>query len=88
MLAAKGRLTLSAPVERWYMSLVGLDGVQEVELSGEILIHSSFLPGRPHGDPADRIIISTARTLGLTILTRDEKILNYAKEGHVRALAC
>jgi PIN domain nuclease of toxin-antitoxin system len=35
-----------------------------------------------------RILIATARALDLTIVTRDEKILDYAEKGHVRVLAC
>jgi PIN domain nuclease of toxin-antitoxin system len=54
----------------------------------EILIDSSLLPGNIHGDPADRIIVATARTLDLTVVTRDRHILDYAAQGYVRALLC
>ncbi len=57
-------------------------------LSAEILIASTRLPGTPPRDPADRIIIATAREMGYLIVTRDRKILDYANEGHVLALAC
>ena len=52
------------------------------------LVNSSNLPGDLHRDPADRIIIATARELGMTILTRDRMILDYAARGHVSAMAC
>jgi PIN domain nuclease of toxin-antitoxin system len=38
-----------------------------------------------HRDPADRMIVSTARLHGLTLLTRDDDLLAYAKQGHVKA---
>ena len=53
-----------------------------------IFVDSSFLPGPIHRDPADRIIVATARALDLTVVTSDRLILDYAARGHVRALAC
>ncbi|MFM7623015.1 MAG: hypothetical protein ACKO57_08605 [Alphaproteobacteria bacterium] len=50
---------------------------------------SSFnfsVPSRFHGDPADRIIVATARILGASLVTSDEKILTYASQGWVNAL--
>jgi PIN domain nuclease of toxin-antitoxin system len=41
-----------------------------------------------HGDPADRLLVATARTLPATLITRDAKILSYSEAGHLRALAC
>jgi PIN domain nuclease of toxin-antitoxin system len=41
-----------------------------------------------HADPADRLLVATARALPATLITRDAKILSYSKAGHVRALAC
>jgi PIN domain nuclease of toxin-antitoxin system len=46
------------------------------------------LPGRLHDDPIDRILVATARREGLTLITRDRAILDYAAQGHVRALPC
>jgi PIN domain nuclease of toxin-antitoxin system len=54
----------------------------------ELLLLSSFLPGSPPTDPADRIIAATAREYGYTLMTRDSRLLAYAEEGHIRALAC
>lgn len=53
-----------------------------------ILLGSSFLPGKPPNDPADRIIAATARDLDATLLTRDRMLLDYAEQGHIRAIAC
>ncbi len=88
MLVARGRLALTAPPETWFSTLMTAPGLTLAEHSPAILIQSSFLPGTPPRDPADRIIIATARAEGLTILTRDRMILGYADEGHVRASSC
>jgi PIN domain nuclease of toxin-antitoxin system len=57
-------------------------------LTPEILIQSSFLPGDPPRDPADRIIIATARTVGYRLVTRDRLLLAYAEAGHIEGVAC
>ena len=88
MLAAKGRLSSPVSPYRWFNELIAIEGYELIELSSEILIDSSFLPGELHGDPADRIIIATARAHDLTVVTRDRHILTYAQAGHVRALEC
>jgi PIN domain nuclease of toxin-antitoxin system len=62
--------------------------VQLAPMSPNLLIDSSFLPGKPPRDPADRIIAATARDHGCTLLTRDRVLLDYAKQGHIRVLAC
>jgi PIN domain nuclease of toxin-antitoxin system len=68
--------------------VIATPGVRVEALSPEVLIESSFLPGDLHRDPADRILIATARRSDLTLVTRDQTILRYAREGHVRAIAC
>jgi len=88
ILVAKGRIASPMTPKRWFDLLLSQPGVELAEMSIDILIDSSFLPGAPQGDPADRIIIATARSHDLTIVTRDRAILDYATQGHVRALAC
>lgn len=46
------------------------------------------LPEGFHGDPADRMIIATAHSLGAVVATADTRILNYAKKHYLKALAC
>ena len=87
MLVAKGRLGSTISPHQWFASLIDM-GLALADMSPDILIDSSLLPGKVHGDPADRIIIATARALNLTIVTSDARILDYAARGHVRALAC
>jgi PIN domain nuclease of toxin-antitoxin system len=88
LLSAHGRI--SSPIQplAWFERLVRDSKLAIAALTPAILIDSSFLPGALHRDPADRILIATARALDLTLLTRDRLILRYAEAGHVRALAC
>lgn len=88
LLAKSGKAAMAAAPATVFQAFLSLPGVQQQSLTAEILIDSSLLPGGIHGDPADRIIIATARTLDLTIVTRDRHILDYAAKGHVRAMAC
>ena len=83
MLVAKDRVALSEPIQTWVKNSFDQPGVNLSAMSSEIAIESSFLPGDFHGDPADRIIVSTARIDNLILLTRDRKILRYAKQSYV-----
>jgi len=87
-LVSKNRLRLPVSPAHWYKRCVESGGLTLAELSVEILVDSCSLPGSPPRDPADRMIISTARYLDLTIITRDRLILAYSEEGHVWSLAC
>jgi len=86
MLEAKGRLTLSRGVRDWVRRALGVPGVRLAELSLEVALDSSSLPGTVHGDPADRILIATARHLGATLLTRDRSIISYGEQGLLAVL--
>ena len=88
MLASKGRLSTTLPVDQWLAALMDEAGLDWAGMPPDVLVASSHLPGGIQGDPADRIIIATAREYGLQILTRDRAILDYARRGHVLALAC
>lgn len=87
-LVAKGRMQMTLAPEIWFEALLSLPGVRLAPLTPSILLASTALPGTPPSDPADRIVAATARTLGLTIVTRDRKLLAYAADGHVNAIAC
>jgi PIN domain nuclease of toxin-antitoxin system len=63
-------------------------GVRLAELSPDLLIASSFLPGSPPRDPTDRIIAATARELGATLITRDRTLIAYGEQGHVSVVEC
>jgi len=88
LLVARNRLGLSVRPERWFQQLLTIPGVRLADLSPDILIASSFLPGDPPRDPADRIILATARELGATLITRDRLLLRYSEAGQVSAIEC
>jgi PIN domain nuclease of toxin-antitoxin system len=88
LLVARNRLGLSTRPELWFQRLLAVPGVRLADLSPDILIASSFLPGEPPRDPADRIIVATARDLGATLITRDRLLLKYGEDGQVSTIAC
>ena len=87
MLEAKGRLGLPGGCEAWTRAALAAPGIQLAQLTPQVAVDSSRLPGDLHGDPADRILVATARALGAHLVTRDRQILDYAAGGHVAALA-
>jgi PIN domain nuclease of toxin-antitoxin system len=88
MLSARHRLSSPLSPQAWFERLKARPEVEVVPLTSDILIESCFLPGDVQGDPADRILLATARALDLSVVTRDRQILAYSTEGHVRALRC
>lgn len=88
VLGRRGRLPSAVSPQSLFDRFISPDGVRLEALTPAILIESSFLPGDFHNDPADRIIVATARALALTIVTRDRAILDYAERGYVLALPC
>ncbi|HEX3936971.1 MAG TPA: type II toxin-antitoxin system VapC family toxin [Xanthobacteraceae bacterium] len=88
MLVSRGRLQLLIRPERWFANLFDFPGVQLADMSPDLLISSSYLPGQPPNDPADRILAATARELGATLITRDRALIDYGMQGHVAVVAC
>jgi PIN domain nuclease of toxin-antitoxin system len=88
MLTSRGRLQLLIRPERWFSNLFEVPGVRLAEMSPDVLIASSFLPGKPPKDPTDRIIAATARELGATLITRNRALLDYGAQGYVAVLEC
>ncbi len=86
LLVAKGRIRLAVDLTEWIAGSTGPRGVRLLDVTADIAVASTRLPGRIHGDPADRIIIATARDLGATLVTRDERILDYGRAGYLRVL--
>ena len=72
----------------WFSRVMAGPGIRLAALTPEIAIDASFLPGEVHGDPGDRLLIATARHLGMPIVTRDRRIIAYASAGWVRVIAC
>ena len=88
MLVARGRMSLPTSPERWFESLLQAPAIRLANHPPNILIAASFLPGAPPSDPADRILAATAREYGYTLVTRDRPLLDYAEQGHLKALTC
>ena len=88
LLVARERLKLLITPQNWFARLFELPGVVLAEMSPDLLIASSFLPGKPPRDPVDRIVAATARDLGATLITRDSALLNYGRQGHLSIVAC
>jgi PIN domain nuclease of toxin-antitoxin system len=87
-LVSRNRLNLLATPRGWFERLLAIPGMRLAELSHDILISASFLPDKPPNDPADRILIATARELAATLVTRDREIIAYGEQGNVRVVAC
>jgi PIN domain nuclease of toxin-antitoxin system len=77
MLAASGRLKLTIDVRDWIAKCEALPFFNFVPVDNTIFVRSVLLTGPLHADPADRIIIATALTRGLPIVTKDRKIQDY-----------
>ena len=76
-LIKSGAIELTGPLDDWVATSLDALGCNTVEISHEIAMTAYALPGRFHKDPADRILVATARLLELSILTADERILRY-----------
>ncbi|HEY0219735.1 MAG TPA: type II toxin-antitoxin system VapC family toxin [Afipia sp.] len=88
LLVARKRLQMTATPERWFADVLALPLMNLAPMPPALLISSSFLPGKPPRDPADRIVAATARDLGATLITRDRVLLDYGKQGHISVVAC
>ncbi len=88
MLVAKGRIALALDPGPWFQRFCELPSVTLAAMPVSVLVSSTTLPGTPPPDPADRIIVATARAFGYVLATRDAKILEYGTQGHVRVIGC
>lgn len=76
-LAEKGRLKLAQPVDEWIAIALQLPSVVALPLTLEIVIESTRLPAPMHADPADQLIVATARILQAPLLTADKRLIDY-----------
>ena len=83
MLAHKGRLLLGRETGAWIEAALALPGIRLEPITPAIAVDSVRLPGTLHPDPADRLIIATARHAGVPLLTADMAILAYGEQGYV-----
>ena len=86
MLKYKRRINIYEPIKDFLESITNINGLFVKDISPEIAAESILLMDDFHGDPADRIIVATAKCFGATLLTRDQKILTWASLGHIKSL--
>lgn len=72
------RLNFSLPVEDWISQALAYPGIKLLNLTPQIAVESSQLPGTFHRDPADQMIVATARIYDIPLLTADRQIRDYA----------
>ena len=72
-----GRIRLSLPLRDWLERVVGLPNVRRVGISPAVAAEVAALPATFHRDPADQIIVATARIYACPVVTLDSRILNY-----------
>lgn len=88
LLARRGRMPIQMRPESWWSRVLQTSGLSLAQLPSEVLIASSLLPGAPPNDPADRILLATAREFGYRLMTRDGPLLDYSRAGHIQVIAC
>lgn len=76
-LVAGGLLELRGSLDRWVRSAVDSIEARSIDVDHRVAIEAYKLPGRFHKDPADRLLVATARLHDLTLVTADERILAY-----------
>ncbi|MEG3087985.1 type II toxin-antitoxin system VapC family toxin [Sphingomonas sp. PB4P5] len=86
--AAKVANPFAPNANAWFAQMMSAPGIRPAALTPDIAIDSAVLPGAFHRDPADRLLVATARAMNIPLVTRDSKILAYAAAGHVAAIAC
>ncbi|MEA1867847.1 MAG: type II toxin-antitoxin system VapC family toxin [Thermodesulfobacteriota bacterium] len=83
LLVDKKRLELTLDITDWIAKSEKLQFFQFIPVDNSVAVKSVNLPQPLHSDPADRIIIATAITIAASVVTKDEKILNYP---HVKSI--
>lgn len=83
MLVAKGRLALGMETDEWLNSVLTVPNVTLLPLTAQVALDSTRLPGSFHGDPADRMIVATARAENSPLVTADQRIRAYR---HLRTI--
>lgn len=77
MLVSKGRITLDRPTATWVHDLLGQERIGAADLTAQIAVDAAELPDF-HGDPADRLLYATARSLRIPLITKDDRLRRYA----------
>lgn len=86
MLESKGRIKMHLNCLDWIKSALIAPGISLCNLTPEIIYESIHLPGNVNNDPADRIIIASARILNAELVTKDKNIVGYSNHGYIKTL--
>jgi PIN domain nuclease of toxin-antitoxin system len=86
LLARLGRIELGLPLASWVAEAVTRSRVRLLPLDRDVVLLSTTLPGTPHRDPWDQLLIATALHRGLRLVTRDREIAAYARDNGVKVL--
>jgi PIN domain nuclease of toxin-antitoxin system len=86
MLDVKARIQLSLDIRAWVDKALTAPGARLQSVTPAIAVDSTRLPSGLHGDPVDRILVATARRVGASLATRDRRILEYARSGHLQVI--
>ena len=78
MMAERGRIQLTISPQEWLDYAIHQAHTRILPLSAGIALDSCSLPGEFHKDPADRLIVATARVHHIPLVTKDQKIRHYA----------
>lgn len=70
-----GRAELSLPVREWLEQATAAPLVERIRITPAIAAEVVAIPASFHRDPADRLLVATARVLGATLVTRDRRII-------------
>jgi PIN domain nuclease of toxin-antitoxin system len=76
-LVENNHLQLPCPIDEWLEQALNYPGIRLLELTLPVILESTKLPSPFHRDPADQLIVATARIHGIPLLTADSKILDY-----------
>jgi PIN domain nuclease of toxin-antitoxin system len=87
LLASRGRVALGRPLAQWIAEAVSAPGLSIEPLLPQVAVEAASLPETFPREPADRLIVATARVANATLMTRDRRILDYAARGHLAAVA-
>ncbi len=87
MLAQRKRITLHMPTQQWLERALLFPYLELIPFTPQVAAESCALSASFHGDPADRIIVATARVVPATLFTQDERILSFSREGFISANA-
>ena len=86
-LASRGRIVLGKVIGLWLDEALADPGPAIDPLSPQVAVEASALPDAFHRDPADQLIVATARVTNAALMTLDRRILDYGARGHLTVVA-